>query len=266
MKKPLIGITTGTTPNAPPDEQHKDYQSYADAIREAGGEPIFIDPSPIPDIKKLHDALSQIDGLLLSGGRDVHPNNYNSRTEHGDEKLSTEELITKYRMNCDPHRDALEIPLVRAAYLKGMPILGICRGFQVLNVALGGSLVKDIRTGLRHRAYTEDDEPEHKAGSSSSHAIQIREDSLLYEILGSDIKEVNSRHHQGVSAKEKSPRLVSSAFAPDGLIEGLEALNHPWIVAVQWHPEKTSDKYVYEPCKRLFLAFVAAARYYGEHP
>ncbi|MDH7480341.1 MAG: gamma-glutamyl-gamma-aminobutyrate hydrolase family protein [Armatimonadota bacterium] len=266
MKKPVIGITTGTAKNSPPDDQLKDYQPYADAIRDAGGAPIFLCPSPYLDPQELHESLLQIDGLLLSGGRDVHPDNYNSRTEPGDEKLSTEELIAKYKMDCDPERDALELPLIRAAYLKGMPILGICRGFQVLNVALGGSLVKDVRTGLRHKSYTKEDEPEHKSGSSSSHDIQIREDSRLYEILGPDIKKVNSRHHQGVSAKEKSPRLVPVAFAPDGLIEGLEGLNHPWIIAVQWHPEKASDEYIYKPCKRLFKAFVIAAQEYAELP
>jgi len=261
MSRPIIGITTGVGPFGTEDESHDSYMSYAKAIEDAGGDYVFLDPKPDLTADDLKEMLSRIDGLLLSGGRDVHPSNYNSRTEPGDASLSIEELIAAYGMNCDPLRDALEIPLTRAAYVKGMPILGICRGFQVFNVALGGSLVKDIRTGHQHKALPKD---ETGIQPSASHSIELLKDSRLYEIVGSRLKIVNSRHHQGVTAKEKSTRLRAVAFTQDGLIEGLEGLGHPWATAVQWHPERQADDYVYTPCKALFRAFVTQATCYSE--
>ena len=162
-------------------------------------------------------------------------------------------------MKCSPERDGYEIPLARAAYEQGIPILGICRGFQLLNVALGGSLVKDIRTGRKHWAIRQEESDEGSPLQSRKHMITVVPDTKLAQILGDCPILVNSRHHQGVTENLRSERLKATAFAPDGIIEALEGIDHPWAVAVQWHPEKKADEYVYEACRPLFKAFVKAS-------
>jgi len=251
MKRPIIGITT--------DGDRAEYQSYADAISVAGGEPLFLDPRPATH-EALAEDLRRINGLLLTGGLDVHPDYYPSRNEPGDEKLGAEELIATYRMKCDPGRDAYEIPLARMAYDARLPILGICRGFQLFNVALGGSLIKDIRTGRKHWAYREEEKEEGKPGESRKHLATIASDSRLAAILGDCPLLVNSRHHQGITENEKSEHLKAVAFAPDAIVEAVESREHPWALAVQWHPERRVDSYIYEPSMALFAAFVSAAR------
>lgn len=249
--KPIIGITVG-----PRDDEQgiEAYASYAEAITDADGEPRFLEPKPGGP-----DGLRGLQGLLLTGGIDVHPDNYPSRNEPGDENMSTEALITAYGMKCSVERDAYEIPLARAAFEAKLPILGICRGFQLLNVALGGSLIKDIRTGHKHWAVRKDETDEGDPGESRKHIITIISRSKIAEILGDCPILVNSRHHQGITEREMSPRARASAFAPDGIIEAIKVEGHPWALAVQWHPEKKADSYVHESCKPLFAAFVAAA-------
>lgn len=254
MTKPLIGITVGT--------KVSEYQNYPAAIELAGGQPEFLDMARTAP-EELSEIISRMDGLILSGGGDIHPGVYPSRNNPGDEKMTTEELIAEYKMNCVPDRDAFEIPLAQMAYKAGLPMLGICRGLQVMNVALGGSLVKDIRTGLRHRAYTKDDAQHHTPGESQMHAVSVDLNSRFYHIMWTWPCVVNSRHHQGVTVKEISPVLKASAFAPDGILEAVEAIDHPWAIGVQWHPERQADKYVYEPCRALFKAFIAAASVYS---
>ena len=256
MSKPIIGITIGG-PADDPKEGVK-YALYGDAVRDAGGEPRFLHPKP----GNPADDLEGIDGLLLTGGPDVHPDFYPSQLEPGDEKLSTDELIAAYRMECNHERDEFEIPLALAAYEKGMPIFGICRGFQLLNVALGGSLVKDIREEnnfRKHWAIREEESDEGSPLQSRKHMITVVPDTKLAQILGDCPILVNSRHHQGVTENLRSERLKATAFAPDGIIEALEGIDHPWAVAVQWHPEKKADEYVYEACRPLFKAFVKAS-------
>lgn len=259
MKKPKIGITTGTNPEGSPDEAHRFYMSYWEAIAEAGGDPMFLDPRPASD-KDVLQIVDGIDGLLLSGGRDVHPDRYPSQNEPGDEEMSVEELIAAYKMDCDPTRDDFEIPLIQTTYQSRKPILGICRGLQVLNVALGGSLIKDIRTGRKHWAVRKDEEGDGEAGTSRKHMVSVISKSRLAGILGDCPLLVNSRHHQGVGEREKSPKLTASAVSPDGIIEALEDPDHPWLIVVQWHPERKADEYVYDQCKPLFASFVEAAK------
>ncbi|HET6456496.1 MAG TPA: gamma-glutamyl-gamma-aminobutyrate hydrolase family protein [Armatimonadota bacterium] len=254
MSRPIIGITTGGVPEDP-KWGIKKYASYGEATQDAGGEPKFLSPRP----GNPSDDLEGIHGLLLTGGLDVHPDFYPSQLEPGDEKLSTDELIAAYRMECNHERDGYEIPLARAAYEQGVPILGICRGFQLLNVALGESLVKDIHTGRKHWAIRQEESDEGPPLQSRKHMITIVPDTKLAQILGDCPILVNSRHHQGVTDRLRSDRLKASAYAPDGIIEALEGIEHPWAVAVQWHPEKEADEYVYEACKPLFNAFVKAS-------
>ena len=280
MTKPIIGITIGGQPDDPKGGI-KEYAPYAAAIEEAGGEPKFLHPKPR---SVGADDLEGIDGLLLTGGLDVHPDLYPSRLEPGDENLTDEELIAAYRMKCNRERDEYEIALTQAAYERGTPILGICRGFQLLNVALGGSLVKDIRTGRKHWAIREEESrlrqgdfakamsPEGYGGQadegiplqSRKHMITIVSGSKLAQILGDCPILVNSRHHQGVTENLRSDRLKATAFAPDGIIETLEGIDHPWAVAVQWHPERKLDEFVYELCVPLFREFVLAAKRRGD--
>ena len=255
MMKPTIGITVG-----PRDDGQgiEGYAPYAEAITDAGGEPLFLHPKPVtPDV--LAQGLNGLQGLLLTGGIDIHPDNYPSRNEPGDENMSADALIKAYRMKCSLERDAYEIPLARAAFEARLPILGICRGFQLLNVALGGSLVKDIRTGRKHWAVRKDETDDGNPGESRKHMITIISRTKLAEILGDCPILVNSRHHQGITEKEMSHRVRPSAFAPDDIIEAIEAEGHPWALAVQWHPEKKADSYVHEQCRPLFAAFVATA-------
>ena len=250
MNRPLIGITAG--------RKIEEYHSYPAAIELAGGQPEFLDmDKTLPE--EIAAVVQRFDGILFTGGWDIHPDNFASRTNPGDESLSTDELIAEYKMTCVPDRDAIEIPLVQLAYEEKLPMFGICRGFQVMNVALGGGLIKDIRTGLRHRAYVEADAPEHEPGQSMMHAVSVDLNSRFYHIMWTWACVVNSRHHQGVTVREISPKLKASAFAPDGIVEAIEAIDHPWAIATQWHPERQADGYVYEPCKALFRAFIAAA-------
>lgn len=254
---PVIGITIGGRPDDT-DEGAKEYASYAEAVEEAGAQYRFLHPKPVtPDV--LAQDLDGLHGLLLTGGIDIHPDNYPSRNEPGDENMSADALIKAYRMKCSLERDAYEIPLARAAFDAKLPILGICRGFQLLNVALGGSLIKDIRTGRKHWAVRKDEADDGNPGESRKHMITIISRTKIAEILGDCPILVNSRHHQGITENEMSPRMRASAFAPDNIIEAIEAEDHPWALAVQWHPEKKADSYVHEQCIPLFAAFVAAA-------
>jgi putative glutamine amidotransferase len=249
MSKPLIGITAG--------REIEEYGKYPAAVELAGGEPEFLDMDKTSP-EELEAIVARFDGILFTGGWDVHPNYYPSRTNPGDECLSTDELLAEYRMTCTPERDAFEIPLAQLAYERKLPMMGICKGFQVMNVALGGSLIKDIRTGLRHPACKEGD-ADHEPGESAMHAVAMDLNSRFYHIMWTWPCVVNSRHHQGITLKEMSPKLKAAAFAPDGIVEAVEAVDHPWAIAVQWHPERQADSYVYEPCRALFKAFVAAA-------
>lgn len=258
MVAATIGITTGGSPEDP-EEGYKSYASYAEAIQEAGGNFRFLDPKPAtPEV--VAEDLEGIQGLLLTGGVDIYPDYYPSRDNPGDEGMTIEELLSTYRMRCNRTRDVYEIPLARMAYSARLPILGICRGFQLLNVALGGGLIKDICTGPKHWAYRQEEKEEGNPGESRKHLVTLASDSKLAAILGNAPLLVNSRHHQGIMAGDKSRLLRAVAFAPDGTVEAVEGIGHAWALAVQWHPEKRLDSYVHAPCKNLFRAFVAAAK------
>lgn len=248
--RPLIGITAG--------RKIEEYGRYPAAIENAGGEPEFLDMARNSP-EELEAIVERFDGILFTGGWDIHPDYYPSRTNPGDESMTADELLAAYHMTCTPERDAFEIPLAQLAYESKLPMLGICRGFQLINVALGGGLIKDIRTGIRHPAYKDEDAPEHEPGESPMHSVTVDLNSRLYHIMWTWPCVVNSRHHQGITLKEMSPKLKASAFAPDGIVEAVEAPDHPWAIAVQWHPERLADKYVYGPCRALFSAFTAAA-------
>jgi len=238
MSAPLIGITSENTKNEYGQPAVRSLRTYIREIIKVGGIPIVI-PSETPT-NLLEALFARLDGIILSGGDDIDRALFNGE-EHP--------RIGKP----DPIRDQCEITLARMAVAKKKPILGICRGIQLLNVALGGDLYTHIED--QHPARVKHDYYPEPPRDLISHPVAINENSKLFEILGEREIPVNSLHHQGV--KTLAPQLVATAHAPDGLIEAAEIPNHPFAIAVQWHPEWIPE----EPASQaLFKAFVEAAK------
>jgi putative glutamine amidotransferase len=228
---PLIAITT-----YPPDDVVDRInlpEEYVRCVRAAGGRAALIPPGE-PDPSGLLDAVS---GLVLTGGGDIDPSVWGGTTHE-----------TVYMT--DRARDSLELALARLAVERGTPLLAICRGMQVLNVALGGSLhvhVPDVvGEAVLHRVPPRGPIP---------HKVTVDPTSDLSQILGATDIEPMSWHHQAVDRLGDGLRAI--AWAPDGVVESVELARHPWLVAVQWHPELTAAT---DPTQAaLFDAFVAAA-------
>ena len=214
--------------------------SYVEAIIQAGGAPFLI-PLEAGD-QVLRALFERADGILLTGGGDIHPRFF-GQTSHP--SLS----------DVQPTRDELELTLARWSLEEGKPLLGICRGIQVMNVAAGGSLYQDIASqcpGAGQHDYYRDDSPR----DFLAHQVRVEPDSRLARSLGADRLSVNSFHHQAL--KEVPPLYRVVARAPDGVIEGIEAPDHPFALGVQWHPEELIAGQ--ETARRLFLSFVRACR------
>jgi putative glutamine amidotransferase len=193
------------------------YTSYIHALEQVGLAPILITPAHSPaSIAALLDACS---GLVLSGGEDVDPSHYG---EQPSPALGTVE----------PLRDAMEFCAVAVAGELRLPILGICRGLQVLNVHFGGTLYQDIATerpsDLRHQ--------QQEPWGQRSHSATVRPDSMLHSLVGREQLHINSFHHQAVKHLGRGLRVT--ARADDGLVEAIEHEAHPWLLGVQWHPER----------------------------
>lgn len=217
MSAPRIGVT-GITRNVSGADRTGVNAAYVRAVLRAGGLPILLSPL----IGSEHNAalLELLDGLLLTGGEDVDPAHYG---EPPHARLG----------NVDPVRDAFELAIFRDARSRGLPVLAICRGIQLVNVALGGTLWQDIpsdRPGaLPHSQATGRD--------ARTHPVDLEPGSRLALALGTDRCDVNSFHHQSIRAL--APGLVITGRSPDGEIEGVESLpGEPWMLAVQWHPEE----------------------------
>lgn len=235
--RPIIGITCGDGPDA------AGYQiglpgTYARSIYRAGGLPILIAP-PRADAEPddVAEILDRIDGLLVPGGVDVDPARFGEAPHPSLGRV-------------DPDRDVLEIVLTEAALRRGTPILAICRGIQVLNIAAGGSVYQDLATqvpgAIQHRQVA----PRWHA----SHPVEVAGESRLGQILGGERAEVNSFHHQAV--RKLAPGFIATAAAPDGVIEGIEQPEHRFAVGVQWHPEGMWERH--PVMLELFAALVAA--------
>ena len=208
-------------------------ENYATSIVNAGGLPVTLplDPELVPDI------LARIDGLVLTGGAfDVDPALFGDAARH--------ETVT-----VKPQRTGFELAITKAALAADLPILGICGGEQLLNVALGGTLIQhipdEITDALDHEQPNPRDEP--------GHDVEIVPGSRLHDIVGATTLPVNSSHHQAV--KEAAPSLAVNARAPDGVIEGIEDKDRRFCIGVEWHPEfEISDG-----DSRLLAAFIKAA-------
>ncbi len=244
--KPLIGISCGTFHDrawCPPSFGHR--QTYVDAIMRAGGAPILI--PPVQDEATLRVLYERLDGVVFAGGGDIAPAHY------GAEPHAKLGLI-------DPMRDSAELPMVRWAVADGKPILGICRGVQVLNVALGGTLYQDLPSELpselRHnQSYERED------WTYLAHEIVVAPGSRLAQALGAELLPINSLHHQSV--RDIAVGLHAVAWAPDGVVEALEGAGEAFVVGVQCHPEALQAEA--DPrWQGLFAAFVASSlRYRG---
>jgi len=218
--KPVIGISahpriveiaTG------PALLHTASRFYVDGVERAGGVPVIL---PVLDPDWVEYFLPVVNGILLTGGGDVAPSRYGA-------------MPTAETQNVDPMRDAFEIRLIQAAIEADMPLLATCRGMQVLNVAMGGSLVQHVphATGQEHDRVDR--------WREGVHRVKIEPDSHLAEAMGATEVEVNSIHHQAVDQAAPGTRAV--AWADDETVEAIEVPGSPHIVAVQWHPELLED-------------------------
>jgi len=241
MPTPIIGITTRkdvTTAGLPAVMLQ---QAYTDALIQAGGAPVLI-PSDLPEPAWM-ELLRRLDAVLFTGGGDIAIELFNGENHP---KVS----------GVDHARDAIELGLVRSVVDQRKPFLGICRGLQATNVALGGTLYTDIPDQVPGSLKHDYQDPEViKERTHLVHPVRVEEGSHIGVILGEPILQVNSLHHQGI--KDLAPGLKAVAFAPDGIIEAVELPGHPFGMAVQWHPEWLRDQ---QPTRRLFAAFVDAAR------
>ncbi|MCI0477249.1 MAG: gamma-glutamyl-gamma-aminobutyrate hydrolase family protein, partial [Anaerolineales bacterium] len=221
--QPLIGIPTRTQIDGDLT-RYTALATYTRAVDLAGGAPILI-PLNLSD-GALRAIFERLDGLLLQGGVDVHPQEYG-------------EAIAPYCGEIDPARDATELRITRWALDNHLPILAICRGIQLLNIAAGGSLYQDIAAQLPGKLH----HPHVKGNPYDfhAHAIEIDRDAHLARALGVTRVEVNSLHHQAL--KNIAPGFHVIARAPDGIVEGIEADDpQQFALAIQFHPEWMIDK------------------------
>jgi putative glutamine amidotransferase len=250
--KPRIGITCGT--GSPKWARGGDYwQPYADAVAAAGGEPVHLGPKCRGRERAV---LGDLQGILFSGGKDVDLTMYPNPPDLEGE--SPEAVMARYRMQPEAKRDVFELPLLHEALSMDMPVLGICRGCQLLNVGLGGRLVLDVpmetESPIEHRAAPP------PVGASRRHSLRIAPGTLLASILDPDtFIECNSRHHQAVRIDESLRARISALSPEDGVVEAIEVPGRRWALGVQWHPEYRTDPDIQERYRPLFEAFIGAA-------
>jgi putative glutamine amidotransferase len=216
-------------------------RSYIEELRKVGAVPWLIPLIP-HDPDTLGEIFSRLDGVFITGGVDVDPARY------GEPK-------TPLCGVTDPDRDAVEIALLKHALDRNLPVLAVCRGLQILNVACGGTLYQDVTTqvpaALKHDHFPTPDKPSRKY---LAHDVTVKANSRLAHILGEAVVPVNSMHHQAI--KDLAPSLAATAYAPDGIIEGVEGTGGQFLVAVQWHPEELTET---QPgMARLFSTFANA--------
>jgi putative glutamine amidotransferase len=236
MSKPLIGVTTRNGRDADNHPTTTVQHAYLLAIVQAGGLPL-----PIPSLLNEEDFLniySRLDGILFTGGGDISLEHFD-----GSDHPRIGEV--------DEMRDLTELTLLRTAAQDGKPMLGICRGAQVMNVALGGTLYTHIHDQVKNSL---DHDYPGNLRQVLVHPVNVDESAKAAEIFGETLLQVNSLHHQGL--RDIAPRLKVVGYAPDGVPEVVEMSDHPYAVAVQWHPEWLTDQ---PAMRRLFKSFVVAS-------
>jgi len=220
-------------------------EAYLRAVIVSGGTPAVLSCTPTPEyiVESVHLAA----GILLTGGEDIQPSLHSP-------KLASD--LAETVKTVEPERDLFELMLIAEVFRQGKPLMAICRGHQILNVAMGGTLLVDIPTqrpeALSHRQMEKKDEPVHEA--------RLAEGSLMHRAFGRDSIQVNSTHHQGIDRLAKAFRVTGTA--PDGIIEAMElapgqGLWLPWLVSVQFHPERLFQRH--PGFGELFSAFVQAS-------
>ncbi len=236
MHKPLIGLTPSH------DSETDDITmrpTYLNAVKEAGGIPVVL-PLEIEkeDLQRLVDLL---DGFLFTGGPDVHPSRFGEETHIHCGNVSTK-------------RDCLELMLLPMVMEQKKPILAICRGIQLINIGLGGTIYQDIPSQLPKDFPIAHKQPFYY--TTPSHTVAITPETKMADICQQPSIQVNSMHHQAV--KELAPHCIVSGVGPDGLIEAIEMPNYPFLIGVQWHPE-----YLWKhdfAAANLFSQFIKACR------
>ena len=233
--KPIIGVTSYIGDNR---SYYAINRNYLDSVAAAGGIPVTI---PIINNEEDFDYyINILDGLLLTGGIDVFPLSYGENPIHQVNIVGLK-------------RDEYELGLFKRAYDKHIPVLGICRGHQLINVALGGNLYQDIKAQVQDSL---GHSPDGLAMDELYHSVNIKENSKLYEILKDGKLIVNSFHHQSI--KKLGANLTATAFSTDGIIEGIEGTDREFLLGVQWHPECLTKKYPL--FLKLFEGLVSAAK------
>ncbi len=234
MPMPLIGISGSLDADG---TRVFLLRAYMEAVQKAGGIPVLLNPSMHEDAAA--QCLDRLDGLLLAGGGDVVPARYE------------EEPIPEIGEQT-PLRDEFELRIITLALERKLPTLGICRGVQIMNVALGGTLYQDLPAQYPARSVLIDHR-QPKPYEMPTHAVNVQTNSFLFQLVAQKELLVNSMHHQAI--KQLAPGLCATAAAPDGVLEALELADHPFFVGVQWHPERLTDT----ASARLFEGFVKAA-------
>ncbi len=234
MPKPLIGVTTYNTVNKFDRDISAVQHTYIRAVAQGGGIPVLI-PAILEDEDRM-ELYSRLQGVLFSGGGDISLKYFK-----GDEHPKIADV--------DDYRDVTELTLLKRSANDGKPFLAICRGVQVMNVALGGTLYTHIPDQFDTSIEHSQDE-----FTTIAHPVNIDEDSRMAEIFGETLLQVNSLHHQALKDVASSLKVVG--HAPDGVIEAVELLGHPYGMGVQWHPEWLTDQPV---MRRLFKSFVDAS-------
>lgn len=230
MKKPLIGVVPLV------DEERESFwmlPGYFEGIEEAGGIPVMLPLTSDPE--DLTQMANFCDGFLFTGGQDVSPRLYGEETREGCGE-------------CCPARDEMEQALLTQALGLDRPVLGICRGIQFLNAALGGTLYQDLPTEHYSKIVHHQERPY----DQPSHEVSLLRGSPLAELLGDKTLAVNSCHHQGV--RHLADSLSAMAYAPDGLVEAVWMPGKRFVWAVQWHPEFSHK--ASEASRKIFRAFV----------
>lgn len=215
---------------------------YLKAVELSGGIPLIL-----PNIEKLElidDILKTIDGLLLSGGGDIHPSFFGQKIQKSLQKSKKYLKIIK-------ERDRFEIEIVKKAKKGSIPVFGICRGHQLINVAFGGTLYQDL-SFLNHKTIEHSTKGKNKY--KKKHGVEIKKGTKLYSIIKRGKIEVNTNHHQVI--KDIAPGFIASAQSDDGVIEAIESKKDNFLISVQWHPEMSIKE---KQSQALFKSFIQAS-------